>query len=164
MPEHHVARIERLLSEGHSQRAIQRETGVSRSTISRIASGAWRTAHQQRIRARERRTNQQRLFQFDPQASICPECRCAVLLPLAGPPCLACRIRAQGGSTCHGQDEALGLALHPEDRERYYEVRHARLASDEPDDASDDTEREPTDAELASIEAHGPGGGGVGGA
>jgi transcriptional regulator with XRE-family HTH domain len=115
-----VAEVRRLLGEGkHSQREIARLMGISRGSISAIASGR-RPDYESLGQA------EQEEWQPDGPPARCPGCGGMVYLP-----CLLCRVReAVVGSPqrtpqqeAFGDDDPLALKLRPEHRARFEEMR-----------------------------------------
>ena len=156
--EEKVQRVEKLLADGVSQRAIARETGVSRTRVAAILDGSWRRQQAKRLAAREKRRQAERLGTFEECAGTCPGCGSLCYRPMAGWPCLACRIRrlcGDSGRAPTGFAASAGvvqLHLHPEDHARYLEVRAAREAAGDRPASWEDEWLDPTDAELERIE------------
>lgn len=122
--------IQELLARGGlSQRAIARQLGVSRNTVGAIARGE-RLDYDAMRRVRERR---------EVPSPDGPRRRCPTCGALVYPPCVACRVREElfrmarpnRPSEAPGDDRALNLALRPEHRARYEQVRARRLAEED---------------------------------
>ena len=110
-----VDRVERLLDEGElSQRAIARETGVSRGSVHRIKTG-------KRVLCR---ANGHALLP-GPSGPLgrCPGCGGMVQQP-----CITCRARESNAPRLSGDDDvdALGLHLKPDDRARQRKLKGDR--------------------------------------
>jgi len=115
----------RLLGTGkHSLREIARRTGVSRGTVSNIASG------KQTIKSRKGEINLSDdglLPSSEDPPRRCPDCGAMVFMP-----CRSCEVKALAAKKekrpfdRHGPELVLGLNLKPAHQERYEEVRRWR--------------------------------------
>lgn len=97
-----IHRVEQLLNEGHSQRKVARITGVSRSTVNRVATGRRPDlAALRRQREEEKEEHVQRCG---------PICRCRECGYLVEMPCLVCRARKALDETFRKRRCALAVA------------------------------------------------------
>jgi len=141
-----ISEVKRLLGEGGTQRAIARQTGVSRVTVGKIARG-------ERPDYREREPRQpegdRALNQGTPER--CTHCGAMVHMP-----CLACKIErletVRGFRMTAEDGQPLRVELDGPARERYEAVRARKMAEErsladllqsEVDDYVDDDDEAP---------------------
>lgn len=92
-----------------SYRSLAERHRMSRGTIAAIASGEWFVGYYERRAKRQQREAELRRFDVTDRPGRCPVCRRWMAIPVAGWPCIACRIerlpRSPGGHDTHADDD-----------------------------------------------------------
>ena len=102
--EERIVQIKRLLSDGYSQREVGRETGVSRSTVNRVATGQRPDCAPPRYgEAEEEEEEDEEEEEFSERCG--PVGRCQGCGHLVEMPCLVCQARAVREETLRSRRE-----------------------------------------------------------